>query len=178
MGDRRIIIPAITRLENYKSSVIRLQILNSICRALGAKNRFYELLSLDEIDQAQQISNMLKKLRKGLFSNYNLRNELKQKILHNLNEVICSFEDERYHDFLNSVWKLAVLIEQKLLLVGNITQDKKSLILNHIQAIKNFLLLKKTEDIKQEGIVFLAVCLKSMVDILRGGKTAKESGPI
>ena len=178
MGDRRIIIPAITRLENYKSSVIRLQILNSICRALGAKNRFYELLSLDEIDQAQQISNMLKKLRKGLFSNYNLRNELKQKILHNLNEVICSFEDERYHDFLNSVWKLAVLIEQKLLIVGNITQDKKSLILNHIQAIKNFLLLKKTEDIKQEGIVFLAVCLKSMVDILRGGKTAKESGPI
>ena len=48
MGDRRIVMPALRRLEQFRSPAIRLQLLNAVANGLGARDQFYKLVSYDE----------------------------------------------------------------------------------------------------------------------------------
>lgn len=66
LGERRIVALAGRRLHEYDSPVIRAQLLNSICRALGAGESFYQLAILDEYKQATRIVSTLEKARKDL----------------------------------------------------------------------------------------------------------------
>jgi hypothetical protein len=64
--DLRMARPTLERLRRFKASAIRLQLLNSVCRALGARRRFYRLISLDDFARAERKDEMQK-------SSYNTR---------------------------------------------------------------------------------------------------------
>lgn len=64
MGDSRVVQPALERLADYPSPVIRAQILNSVCRALGGDERFYRLAIMDELKQATRVDAALIKAYK------------------------------------------------------------------------------------------------------------------
>ena len=66
LGDIRIIKPAITALDTYRSPVIRFQLLNSVCRSLGAGNRFYRFLIFEEMNLDDQLHRLLKRITKRL----------------------------------------------------------------------------------------------------------------
>ena len=48
MGDRRVVVPALRRLNQFRSPAIRLQLLNAVANGLEARDQFYKLVSYDE----------------------------------------------------------------------------------------------------------------------------------
>ncbi len=172
LGERRIIPIAISGLEHYISPVIRLQILNSVCRVLGAKNKFYKLVMGDELEQVQQIDKMLKETQKKVSGKSEFPQEFKQQILSMLKKIQISFREEEYEKFLDDISQLSSLIKGDTL--NNIlTPSNILLIQDHLKAIQSFICLKKTEDIKPQGIGFLVICIYNLVEILTRKKVKK-----
>jgi MFS family permease len=66
LQDARMIVPALASLPLYTSSIIRLQIQNSVCRALGAGNAFYEMQGQEHLRLAKRLYRIQKALRRYL----------------------------------------------------------------------------------------------------------------
>ncbi|MGI5818167.1 MAG: MFS transporter [Armatimonadota bacterium] len=52
LGDRRIIEPALAHLPKFRTPVLRMQIINAVCRVLGEPRHFYRLLMADRLTRA------------------------------------------------------------------------------------------------------------------------------
>lgn len=61
LGDHRVVKCTLRRLPEFPSAAVQLQLLNSVCRALGAGGRFYQLMSFDDTRRTSDISRMLKR---------------------------------------------------------------------------------------------------------------------
>ena len=93
LGDVRVVEPAMVGLRLYRSSVIRLQLLNAVCRALGAANRFYELLSEDDLKVVEQLDQTLKQLGRDMGK---LPLEFKARAVASLRELQHTLETGAY----------------------------------------------------------------------------------
>jgi MFS family permease len=93
LGDARMIAPAIDCLRLYHSPIIRLQILNSVCRAARAGNAFYEMLGKERLRLAQRLYRIQKTLRRYLPHLVPLRRLL---ALDAIDELARSIEEEEY----------------------------------------------------------------------------------
>jgi len=58
-GDVRITSAVFAHLGNYRSSAIRLQLLNSVCLAVGDVQRFYQIISLASLERAERLEREL-----------------------------------------------------------------------------------------------------------------------
>ena len=59
LEDLRVVRPAVNTVALLQSQVVRVQLLNAVCRALGGRTVFYTLLSFDDYDLADRLSQML-----------------------------------------------------------------------------------------------------------------------
>jgi hypothetical protein len=66
LGDVRIIGPALEAMRGFAAPVIRLQLLNAVCRALGAGNDFYSLLGVGELSLVRRLDRMQRLKRRML----------------------------------------------------------------------------------------------------------------
>jgi len=66
LGETRSVAVGLERLREYQSPVVRAQILNSVCRSLGAEETFYRLAVLDELKQATRVGLAFQKAQKDL----------------------------------------------------------------------------------------------------------------
>jgi len=175
LGERKIIPIAIAGLERYTSPVIRLQILNSICRVLGAENKFYKLVIRDELEQVQKINKMLKETYKKVSEKSKFPQEFKQQILFLLKRIQTSFREDEQEEFLNNISQLIFTINRYRLNRSLLFSDI-SLVNAHLKAIQSFLSLKKIENIKPQGIGFLVICVYNLIEILTRKKHDEHSG--
>lgn len=60
-GELRAIRPAMEGVKHFANPVLRLQLLNAVCRALGAQNLFADLLGEDKLPLAERLYAMLHK---------------------------------------------------------------------------------------------------------------------
>jgi MFS family permease len=165
LKDNRIIPRTIMNLEHYNSPVIRLQILNAVCRVLGAKNQFYELLTQEELKQVQRASKMLRDAQKQILANPKFPLQFRRQLASSIEKIRYNFENEHHDQFLEDVRELFSIIHSQVADVTRFSIDA-ALAMDYIRAVQEFLLLKKTEDIKPQGVIFLIFCLKGLVDIL------------
>ncbi len=66
LRDARVIPLAFACLPLFSSTIIRLQILNAVCRATGADNEFYAMLGQERLRLAQRLYRIQKTLRRYL----------------------------------------------------------------------------------------------------------------
>ena len=92
VGDRRMIRPTLDRLNSFRSPAIRLQLLNSVCRALGGGRRFYQTVSLDELQRAERMEELIKQARKAFRRAPGLSAEMRQAALADLAAVQQSLD--------------------------------------------------------------------------------------
>ena len=59
LSDRRVVSPAMHGLWDYRSPVIKLQLLNAVCRVLGARDLFYRLLAKGDYERAEKLNQIL-----------------------------------------------------------------------------------------------------------------------
>ncbi len=66
MGDHRVVRPTLQRLDRFRSAAVRLQLLNSVCHALGAGGEFYRLLSREESQRTPALARRLRRVSNSL----------------------------------------------------------------------------------------------------------------
>ncbi|MBT3272657.1 MAG: hypothetical protein HN368_05855, partial [Spirochaetales bacterium] len=66
IGDVRAVEIALSSLHLYRNPVIRLQLINASCRALGARDIFYKLLSKNSYALAEKLDQMLQTIGRRL----------------------------------------------------------------------------------------------------------------
>jgi hypothetical protein len=93
MVDARMIAPGIDCLRLYRSPIIRLQILNAVCRATGAGNAFYQMLGTERLRLAQRLYRIQKALRRYLPRLVPLRRLL---ALDAIDDLARAIEEEEY----------------------------------------------------------------------------------
>ena len=103
MEDLRVIRPALQQLGEYRSPVIRSQILNAICRVLGAGNRFYKILLTDELGRVGQIEGLLRGMRRALAGDRSLDSDEKRRLSATVDDLSESFEREAYAEISREI---------------------------------------------------------------------------
>jgi hypothetical protein len=93
LQDARVIRPALESLALYGSPIIRLQIMNSVCWAVGAGNAFYDLLAQENLRLAQRLYRIQHELRRYLPHVVPLRRLLAHDAIEELAHAI---EEEDY----------------------------------------------------------------------------------
>ena len=105
IGDIRVVDTALTSLPMYRSPVIRLQLINAACRALGAGNLFYKLLSKNPLELAEKLNQMLQGIGRKLKGVQDGHGALDM-----YGELINALEESRYEHMAAIVPELADLI--------------------------------------------------------------------
>jgi len=149
LNDLRVVVPALEGVRGYRSSVIRLQLLNAACRALGAGDRFYRLLSLNRLELAERLYDILENIRKQL---RNLPPEPRAAVSGTLKELEAALEEERYEDMPELALELAEELKGK----GETFEVG-------LEALRTFCQLHR-EGRSERPEIFSVVCLARLVE--------------
>ena len=166
LGVREIVEPVMRRLGDYDSLMLRLQLLNAVCRALGAGNTFYRILSRHEYARVDEVNRLIRQARRHVRRSPLFRRDTASGMNHILGSIAESYRAENHQTFLRSVWEFMAYMQ---LIVPDITPPENesqvfgcgdgSHLRPHIEAVNRFLILKENEDIRDEGMVFLVICI-------------------
>jgi len=178
LGETRLVRIALERLREFQSPVVRTQILNSVCRSLGAEETFYRLAVLDELKQATRIGAALQKAQKGLSR---LKEPLtwKEEIVEDLGRIRQEFEDGDYQETLRLILKATGDIVDYTSpegLSGQLDPDAITLARGAAGALLLFASTLGDEAADQQEFIFATVCFcLCLTEIAGAGQTANGS---
>ena len=158
LGDHRVVRPALRRLGDFKSPAVRLQLLNSVCRCLGAGSSFYATLSLDEDRRTTAVMRLLNRSAAALRSTDRLAVDVRDELGRALAELIEACDSEDLPGALRTTGRVCGLVRDHLKARGQTPHDVLSVFVV-ILAIDDFLSAEATPDLGVAVEVFLAVCL-------------------
>ena len=101
--DLRIVAPIMQALDMYRSPVIKLQLLECVCRALGTGNRFYELSCADDLARMDRISRLLRRAKRALSQRQWVSADARRRLKGLLDDVAECYEHERLEDLPGAV---------------------------------------------------------------------------
>ncbi|MCE5248835.1 MFS transporter [bacterium] len=171
LGVREIVEAVMDRMEDFRSSTLRLQLLNAVCRVLGAGNNFYRIMAKEEYARTDAVNDLIRHMRKNISHIKLFKHDQPDRIKKILDRLAHSYRDEKHREFLSAIWEFMAYIQLVLPEIsaeystasGKNSQDFSL----YFIAVNRFLILKKVEDIHEEGMVFLVMCLDSLLDALQ-----------
>ena len=108
--DLRIVLPALDAIGNFRSPVIKLQMLDCVCRTLGADRAFYQIISMPDLPRSEELGKLLRKARRHVRPDRRDPGEGREEVIQALDEVIQCFEEERPEGLLVAARKAAALV--------------------------------------------------------------------
>lgn len=166
MGDYRIIKPALQHLENFGSAAIRLQLLNSVCRAVGAESQFYRLLSYEPTRRVAELSKLLKRASSTLATSRSLDTEFRQELRRSFERLIQAYETENVEWMVEAVQQIAGLVRDAFSGTGQKSYELLPVYLV-LLAINFFLESPARADLPEAQEIFLTVCLERMANLIK-----------
>jgi hypothetical protein len=172
LGERSIVEPVMRRLGEYESMVLRLQLLNAVCRVLGGGNEFYRILSKHEYARVDEVNRLIRRAQRAVRRSLLFQKETASGVSRILRTVSDSYRSEDHGTFLRSVWEFMAYIQLVLPELASLESENSGADLDraqyrpYIEAVNRFLILKETEDIRDEGMVFLVVCIGCLLQTL------------
>jgi len=174
LGVSEIVEPVMNRLGSYQSVVFRLQLLNAVCRVLGAGNTFYRVLSKHEYARVNEVNKLIRHAQENVRQSVLFKREPGASINRILDCIALSYREEDDKTFLSSVWEfmayIQLVIPEIIPLSGgedSAPETKRSHLRPYLEAVNRFLMLKKNEYTKDEGMVFLVICIHCLLNVLR-----------
>lgn len=113
-GDVRITSAVFANLDRYRSSAIRLQLLNSICRAVGDTRRFYQLISLDSLERAQRIVRELGAASRSIRRARALPGRARTILRRDLDRILQAYEEGSVEAFRENIPRLLQRLEDEV----------------------------------------------------------------
>ncbi|MSS70315.1 MAG: MFS transporter [Candidatus Latescibacteria bacterium] len=173
LGDVRIIKPTLDQVTQYRSPVIRLQLLNGVCRAMGSKNLFYRLLSVDDYERAGQVGDLLERVRSDVASSRFLSPKARAGISARTREALLAFEGEDAPAMARALREGIDLLSADLASdAGRRAMSPAALerVQAGIIAIRTFLDRDLGDGLPEASDIFLAVCLFCIARTLKTGR--------
>lgn len=161
MGDRRVIKAAIQRLPDFKSAAIRLQLLNSVCRALGAGGQFYELLSQEPGRRTSGISRRLRRAGSSLAQSRALDSEVREALRDTFDRLVQSYENDNTAWMIESAQRVSGIVRDGLSATGRPAYEVLEVFIV-ILALNDFLQSPVRDDLPEAQEIFLCVCLQRL----------------
>lgn len=169
-GDLRIVKPTLERLNAYRSPVIRSQLLNAICRLLGAGNQFYRILSQDELGRTTRIEGLLKKTRRALLPSKNLDREGAAQTRKRLRQVEGYLEEGEYRQMVEGIQKAAQALWDAL------NSDPSPSAQAAMLAIGTLLEAQEEGEPSEEEIICATISLAQLVQAVSGLSSRRRRG--
>jgi MFS family permease len=166
LGDTRIIKPTLVRLPEFRSLAIRLQLLNSVCRSLGARDSFYRLLSHDEVRRNEELSRLLRRASTFLSRSDLLEPPTRGQLQQLVTAAVQGFESSNSEELMNAILEISGLVRDGLSTSGLPPVNVLSVYLV-ILAIGDFAASTKGEDLGIAEDIFATVCLHRLAGLVR-----------
>ena len=164
--DHRIVKPALGRLTDFPSPAVRLQLLNGVCRALGAGDQFYRLLSREDTDRVAAITRLLRRATDSLGAARCIDAEHRTQLKTLCREVVVAYEEENAEALVEAMRQVRRTVRDGLLTAGEKTDDVLSVYVI-VVAIGSFINspVRQESPVAQE--IFLTVCLARLAALIR-----------
>ena len=166
LRDSRIIKPALRLLLESHSPAIRLQLLNSVCRSLGANESFYRLLSHDEIRRNEELSRLLRRASTLLSRSALLDPTTSDWLRQPASEAMQGFESANSEEMINAILEMSGLVRDGLSTSG-LPPVKVLSVYLAILAIGDFVPSTKSDDLGIAQDIFTVVCLHRLSGLVR-----------
>lgn len=157
LGDRRLIEPALKRLPQFRSPVLRMQIINGVCRVLGEPKHFYRLLMADRLARAAMCDSMNARIVR-LLQRAELPEDVKQPVVRLARLFRRAMAEDDFVAAAEHARKLAVVIEAAPI-TAPVPRAAARAILLYVDNVSE-------EMLADEGAIFLVVCLTSLARYL------------
>ncbi len=168
-GDLRVVAPALAGLPHFGSPVLRMQIINGVCRSLGEKNHFYQLVSRRGLDRSALIEPMMKRIVRLLRGAPGLSAGERADLGHTAQEVAAAIE----RDDTGAMADHARALADRVAAIGAAGE----VALAGAAAIRSYVDQVPLDRLADEGVVFVVIALTSLArHITRKGR-AQEPLP-
>lgn len=168
-GDKRIVEPALKHLGDFHSAAVRMQLLNGVCRALGAGDQFYRLLSQDDTARVGAITSVIKRAASTLRGSHNLIPECRDALRQPCQDIVRAYEDDDVEATLEAIRQIVRLVRDGVSAQHGKAREVLSVYVA-ILAINTFLASQAREDLPVAQEIFLAVCLDRMARLVKAIK--------
>ena len=164
--DRRIVRSALDRLTDFPSPAVRLQMLNGVCRALGASDQFYRLLSREDTDRVAAITRLLRRATDTLGAAHCIDTEDRAQLKTLCREVVVAYEEEQAEALVEAMRQVGRTVRDGLSATSDQAYDVLSVYVVLI-AIGRFINspVRQESPVAQE--IFLTVCLGRLAALIR-----------
>jgi len=162
LGDLRIIEPALQRLPAFRSPVLRMQVINSICRVLGEPRHFYRLLMADPVSRAGMRERMTRRIVRLIRRGRLLDVEAHHKLMTVAQDFRRAMDDD---DFAAAAAHARAAAQTVIAAPGAPELPRMAAL-----AITGYLDGLGEGGVNDEGVIFLLVCLTSIARFLQGGR--------
>ena len=166
--DLRMIRPTLERIQNFRSPAIRLQLLNAVCRTLGAKRQFYQLISQDNLTRAQNLEELLDQTQRIFKKTHTLKSPIKKHIQNALKDIHKAFDTDQTQTVFDHTLALATYLEHNIdkETVQTLGTQSASRLGASVLALETYLSQSQHSEEPAQKIVFCLVCLWCMADAL------------
>ncbi|MEN6301225.1 MAG: MFS transporter [Armatimonadia bacterium] len=156
--DLRLVEPALAGLAQLTAPVIRMQVINGICRVLGEKNHFYRLATATELAEGRMREKMMARVRRLLARpRYGTREQRTR--LRELGVALDrALDEDDLPSFAASARELAGLTEAIEVMPERARYAA--------YALNTYLQQDRPEGSERELIVFVVICLTSLARCL------------
>lgn len=165
--DFRVIKPALEHLADYRSTAIRYQMLNSVCRALGAESQFYHYLSIEPDRRYSELDERLTDITRDIARSPMVPEETRAAVTASLEQFKMAYEHNEAGLLLKQGKILADMIQDSLSGKDREASDILSVYLA-IMAINTFIASKDHDDLDAAGDIFLIVCFGRVAALMSG----------
>lgn len=165
-GDLRVVELGLARLPEFESSVLRMQIVNGICRALGERNHFYRLFTRRGLDRSGMTEGMMRRIVRLLRRVQCLEPREQQELVGLAGAVAETLNADDYEGMAAHAQALAERVRH-VPGAGIVSQVAATGIARYIDQAA-------PETLRDEGVVFLVIALTSLARHL--GRGPEEGG--
>ncbi len=164
LGDRRVVKPALLHLEQFPSPAIRLQLLNSVCRALGAADRFYSLLSYEDTRRSGEINKLLKHAASFCKRSRALDTEIRTELRQIFERLIQAYETNNGEWMAESSGQAIGAIRDGIHPAEGQKPSELLALYMIIEGVNDFLESSARRDMHIAQEIFLSVCLHHLAE--------------
>jgi len=153
-GDLRIVEVALAHLSSFRSPVLRMQIINGVCRVLGEPRHFYRLLMADALTRAGLIDSMTARIVRLVRRAPDLEHEARHAAVLLARLFRAALAEDEFVAAAEHARKLATIVTA--------WPDAPEIPRKAAIAIQAYLDGAAPELLPEEGAIFLVVCLTSL----------------
>ncbi len=147
---------------------MRLQLLNGVCRALGAGDQFYRLLSREDTDRVAAITRLLRRATASLGEARCIEAEYRTRLKDLCGEAAAAYEEERSEAFVESMRQITRTVRDGLRATGDQAYGVLSVYVVLIAiAIGNFINSPPRDTSPAVEEIFLTVCLNRLSALIK-----------